>query len=278
MTIGRYIFMILVSISTSVSAQVTLYVNPSGNDDFPGTKERPLASLVGARNAIRSLKKNSDKKQAYTVLIEDGTYTMQEALLLNPEDSGLEEYPITYKTAEGAHPIFSGGRKITGFTENEKGIWQVKPPKENQEQWTFDQLYVNGKRATLARTPNEGFMLLDSVSERIWEQGEERVAERAQQKLYFDSDTFEYLLRIKEEEVKNARFKAFHKWDFTFRYMDALSRDSMNMTTSGKGMKPWNKMKKGTRVILENFESALDAPGEWFLSEDGVLNYIPRYR
>ncbi|MDQ8207309.1 hypothetical protein QEH52_07305 [Coraliomargarita sp. SDUM461003] len=37
-----------------------------------------------------------------------------------------------------------------------------------------------------------------------------------------------------------------------------------------------NDSNPGTRYHLENLPSALDAPGEWFLSRDGVLRYLPR--
>jgi hypothetical protein len=40
-------------------------------------------------------------------------------------------------------------------------------------------------------------------------------------------------------------------------------------------MKPWNPLNNKTRYIVENFRSALDNPGEWFLDRAGYLYYIP---
>ena len=40
-------------------------------------------------------------------------------------------------------------------------------------------------------------------------------------------------------------------------------------------MKSWNPWKRNTRFHLENFRAALDVPGEWFLSRDGTLSYLP---
>jgi len=276
MKITGFVLVMLIYMTTCASSQVTLYITPTGNDNAKGTNEQPLASLVGARDAIRNYKKVSNTNQSYTVIVKNGNYTMSEPLILGPEDSGTENHPIVYKAAKKAKPVFTGGRIITGFTVNEKGIWQIKLPSINQKKWVFDQLYVNGKRAIQARIPNEGFILLDHVTEDIMEKGNGRIPKRAQQKLFFNPDSFESFSKIKNEEVTNVRFKAFHKWDFTLRYLDALSFDSLSLTTSGKGMKPWNKLKEGTRVVLENFEGALDQSGEWFLSTDGILNYIPR--
>ncbi|GAA3647139.1 right-handed parallel beta-helix repeat-containing protein [Flavivirga jejuensis] len=241
-----------------------------------GTKEAPLASLNGARNTIRAHKITSSKRQSYTVIVENGNYTMKEPFELAPEDSGTEKFPITYKAAKNAAPVFSGGKTITGFSVNEKGIWEVKITESVYYKWQFDQLYVNGKRAVLARTPNEGFLEIDSVQQNIWEKGNSRVAKKAQQKLFFEKDMFESLSPITEDEVREVRFKAYHKWDYTLRHIDALDKDSLLITTSGKGMKPWNQIKKGGRIVFENYKAALDTPGEWFLSKKGILYYVPR--
>ncbi len=43
--------------TTPSSATSALYVSPQGNDSNPGTREKPLSSLEGARDAIRDLRK-----------------------------------------------------------------------------------------------------------------------------------------------------------------------------------------------------------------------------
>ena len=141
--------------------------------------------------------------------------------------------------------------------------------------WKFDQLYVNSKRAILARTPNVGFIKIDTVQQRIWEKGASKVPERAQQKLFFDDANHKVLSAITDEDIKNIRFKAYHKWDFTLRHIDEIVEDSLLIVTSGRGMKPWNPLKKDSRIILENFEAALDSVGEWFLKDNGKLLYKP---
>ena len=46
--------------------------------------------------------------------------------------------------------------------------------------------------------------------------------------------------------------------------------------TLGTGMQPWNIIDEQTRYYVDNFKSALDAPGEWYLERSGYLYYIPR--
>lgn len=259
-----------------LTAQVEFYVSPKGNHTNSGTKNQPLASLTDARNAIRNHKITSKKLQSYTVIIQDGHYTMMEPFELEPQDSGTERFPVIYKAEKGAKPIFSGGKIIDGFTVNSNGIWEVKIPESAYYNWSFDQLYVNAKRATLARTPNKGFIELDTVTQTVWKQGQGKVAEKAEQKLFFDKESFFPLLDIDKDGLDQVRFKAYHKWDYTLRHIDAINKDSLSITTSGKGMKPWNPLKKGRRVIFENYKAALDAPGEWFLSKEAILYYMPK--
>ncbi|WP_405605820.1 right-handed parallel beta-helix repeat-containing protein [Polaribacter sp. Asnod1-A03] len=259
-----------------LNAQIKFYVSPSGNNTSTGSLDQPLASLTGARNAIRNHKKTSKNIQSYTVVIKDGNYFMKESFELTSEDSGTKKYPIIYKAEKGAKPVFSGGKIIKGFSVNANGIWQVKIPESVYYNWQFDQLYVNGKRATLARTPNKGFLELTKVTQNIWKQGTSRVAEKAEQKLFFKRETSIELSKINSDEISQVRFKAYHKWDYTLRHIDEVNKDSLSITTSGKGMKPWNALKKGGRIVLENYKAALDAAGEWFLSKKGILYYIPR--
>lgn len=273
---NKFYLLILLFCSISLNAQKVFYVSPTGKDTNSGSKEQPLASLVGARNAVRKHKITSRKLQAYTVVVKDGYYTMTEPLELTLEDSGSEQYPIVYQAEKGANPVFSGGKIIKGFSVNANGVWQVKIPESVYYKWEFDQLYVNGQRAILARTPNKGFLELKKVTQNIWKQGSGKVALKAEQELFFDEQTFKPLLDIENEEIAQVRFKAYHKWDYTLRHIDEVHKDSLSLSTSGKGMKPWNALKKGGRVVVENYKAALDAPGEWFLSKKGVLYYIPR--
>jgi parallel beta-helix repeat protein len=263
----------LLLISNPGNAQI--FIAPNGNDQNTGTEEQPLASLSAAKDAVRILKNTDNISAPITIIIADGFYEMKEPLLLTPEDGGTADSPIIYKAAKGANPIFSGGKKITGFKVNGDGIWEAKIPECVYYNWRFDQLYVNGKRATLARTPNKGFLKIGEIKQNIWDRGSGRVANKAQQILSFDDNNFQSLNKIADDEIELVRFRAYHKWDFTLRFIDEINKDSNLIYTSGQGMKPWNPIKKGGRIIFENYATALDTAGEWFLNNSGVLYYIP---
>ncbi len=272
----KVILIVLIKIVLVFGTNAQIYVAPNGDDNNHGTIEQPLATLSGAKNAVSKLKLTIEIPAPITITIADGFYEMKEPLILSPEDAGTDEFPIIYKTEKGASPVFSGGKKITGFKVNSDGVWEAKIPESVYYKWRFDQLYVNGKRATLARTPNKGFLKIGSVKQNIWVKGTGRLAEKAEQIFSFDDENFQSINKIKEDEVGLVRFRAYHKWDFTLRFIDKIEKDSLRIYTSGKGMKPWNPLKKGGRIVFENYKAALDAPGEWFLNNNGMLYYFPR--
>ena len=62
-------------LTTPSRAASALYVSPQGNDTNPGTREKPLLSLEGARDAIRNLRKEGAVPDGgITVWIGAGTY------------------------------------------------------------------------------------------------------------------------------------------------------------------------------------------------------------
>ncbi|MBE3133803.1 MAG: right-handed parallel beta-helix repeat-containing protein, partial [Acidobacteria bacterium] len=70
-------------------AAATLYVSPGGNDQWSGRAEKPnadktdgpLASLQGARDAVRKLKTVGPLKEPVKVLVADGLYPLSDTLV-----------------------------------------------------------------------------------------------------------------------------------------------------------------------------------------------------
>ncbi|HJM62392.1 MAG: right-handed parallel beta-helix repeat-containing protein [Roseibacillus sp.] len=270
------------------AAAITIHVSPHGDDKWSGRiaepnaakTDGPLASLVGARDAIRTLKATSPDgtlTSAATVIVADGRYQMRRTLVLTNVDSGTRKYPVTYRAATGAKPVFSGGRKITGFKRGEEGIWQATIPQVAAGEWRFDQLFVDGRRATRAKTPNVSWMSFLEVKEETLNKPRagDRKSPTHRQTVKLRSEDIKPLLAIKQPELGDVNLMVFHKWDNTRRFIGSVDAASKSVVTVGRGMKSWNKWGKGTRFHLENYLGALDAPGEWFLSRSGVLSYKP---
>ena len=125
------------------------HVAVHGDDGHPGTADAPLASLAGARNAIRSL--GCSPGRPVHVMVHEGTYYQEEPLVFGPSDSGSEQAPICYQAQPGERVTLSGGKKLDcNWTPYRDGIMMCRVEKGLE----FSQLFVNGKRQVLARYPN----------------------------------------------------------------------------------------------------------------------------
>jgi hypothetical protein len=260
----------------SVCTGVEIHVDPKGSDDNPGTLESPLGTLQGARDKIRELRVAKEIGGPVEVIVHGGRRQLTAPFVLEPQDSGTPSSPISYAAATGEKPVFTGGRVINNWKKSGDGIWSTKVPEVARGEWYFEQLWVDGKRAVRARTPNKFYFYIQSVNEETLDGESPRQAKKARQTVQMRKEDFRVLADLSPGQLRDVNFMVYHKWDNTRRFIDSLDFGQTALVTSGRGMKSWNAWKRNSRYHLENFRAALDAPGEWFLARDGVLSYMPR--
>jgi hypothetical protein len=253
--------------SASAEAERIIYLAPNGLDDNPGTKEQPLASLTGARDLIRGL----NSLDTVRVSIAPGDYFMNAPLELFSQDNT----PVIFEGA-GPNVTFYGGIRVTNWEKVNDGLWRAPVSGRQKGIATFEQFFVNGKRAFRARTPNNGFFQVESAKEMILDRGQGRIPEFAIQKVFLHPEDVSLLQNESPADIKNTLITFYHKWDVTRKYIDHFDPDSSAVYIRGKGMQPWNRIDGISKYYIENIPSALDAPGEWLLKDDGYVYYIPR--
>ena len=253
-----------------------IYLSPAGNDNNPGTIDRPLASLSKAHERSLELRKVNSGTEPIEVIAIGGEYQMREPLFLTNQDSGTPSAPLIFKAEEGSIAVFTGGVRIQGFERVNSKLWKAFIPEVARYGWYFEQFFVNGRRAVRARTPNEGFYFIKNVAETVVEKGNGRSPEFAVQKIFLDSIDSEFFNSFSEQDFRDAVITFYHKWDNTRKHIYEFNRSQAAIYTIGSGMKSWNLLDSKTRYFVENYKEALDAPGEWFLERSGNLYYIPR--
>jgi len=274
---------LLVFLGASPALAVTLYVAPEGNDQWTGRQQRPnaagtdgpLASLAGARDAVRRLKAQGALTEPVHVVVADGTYALREPLLLGPEDGGTPQCPIVVEAAPGARPVFSGGRRITGWKPGPDGTWSAQVPEVAQGKAYFEQLYVNGRRATRARSPNKFYhYMIRQVNSGV-DPLTGKQANLANRAFLGERADIEPLLAVPKERLADVTLVAYHSWAVSVHRLASVDGASGTVITTGGA--PWPFMRWGARqrYHVENLRAALDAPGEWFLDRDGTLLYKP---
>ncbi len=271
---------VLVSLFLCQCAQaLTLYVSTQGNDQWSGRRKKPnrnrtngpVASLAGARDAIQRLKSRRTITEPVRVVVMDGTYTLNEPFILTPQDSGTKDCPITYETAAGAKPVFSGGRVIKGFKRGQNGIWQTHIPEVASGKWYFEQLFVNGHRAVRARTPNKFYHYMGDTSEVLIKGSKDKYRRTT----FVQGKSLTPLQNLDSNELHDVTLVAYHKWCISRRFLKEIDTSANKIITVGEKLKSYSGWPKNTRFHLENFKAALDTPGEWFLSRSGTLYYKP---
>lgn len=128
----------------STATTLTLSVAPDGHGSAcsPGA---PCA-LTTAQQRVRALTPTLDAD--IDVVLAGGTYRLAQTLAFDAAkgDGGRNGHTVTYQAAPGAHPVLSGGERITGWKQAADGVWQAKVPAGTDTR----QLYVNGVRGVRA--------------------------------------------------------------------------------------------------------------------------------
>ncbi len=295
--------------------QGDFYVAMNGDDSADGSFEHPFATLERAVEAVRQVK---GERNGVTVCVHAGEYYTR-GIRLTGEDSGSETCPITYRAYGDGEVILNGGAVLKaadfepaaaeikerlhgeakekvvqidltryGLTKDDWG--EIKPigkfgTEEKYDSYTPGtncELFMNGRRMTLARFPSTGFMELDAVYEvgDVWEFPEQNYYyswnERRNHRggvYILDRYTTEHLKGWKSHEGIWAYGYFYHDWadsSTPVKAFDLKQRSFFPEYVARYGAR------KGGLFYFYNVLDELDTPGEWYLNrETGMLYFYP---
>jgi hypothetical protein len=260
---------------------VTLYVATDGNDAHSGRFERPtgdnadgpLATLEGARDKIRLLKKKGPLPAGgVAVVLSGGKYLLPKTFQLGKEDSGTADAPIVYRAAESAKVELIGGRPITGFVPYRGSILKADVAGQGFKGIQFRQLFCAGRRQILARWPN--FDPRDPVAGG-WAYVEGNPPNMYQDLPNDSRRTFEY----KAEDTRNwqhpeeAELLIYprYNWGNSIVPIASLDRQKRTITLARDAE---HAIRPGDRYYVYNLFEELDSPGEWYLDRQTQTLYF----
>lgn len=111
------------AVAATPAGDIGLYVARDGNDDNPGTQQRPFASLEKARDAARDLKYSGGLPPGGVVVhLREGAYELRTTFRLTAGDAGSENAPIVYRAYPGEKVVLTGGRSIAGFVPHRGSV------------------------------------------------------------------------------------------------------------------------------------------------------------
>ena len=114
-TLLSLILLALLFTAPALAGPLALYISPQGHDSAPGGKASPLATLAGARDRLRILKRvGKVPKEGVTVWLRAGTYFQRETFALTAADD-VSPAPVTYAAYSGEAVRLTGGWEVAGW-------------------------------------------------------------------------------------------------------------------------------------------------------------------
>ncbi len=128
----------LATAATTVTA-AEFFVSPTGDDENPGTKANPFATIQAGVNRLQA---------GDALVIREGVY--REAVTF-PE-SGTQGSPITVKAFAGERVVVTGCDPVAEWSRQSNGVWKAPMP------WTLgpgrNQVFLGDQVLIEARHPN----------------------------------------------------------------------------------------------------------------------------
>jgi hypothetical protein len=256
-----------------------IFLAPTGNDAWSGLlpcanesgNDGPLQTLHAARDRVRALRAEGKGGQGVEIRLRAGIYRISTPLELQSEDSGSPDAPVIWRAHDAEVAVISGGVPITGWTLEEE-IWSAPLPREIAVLGEASALWLDDRRATLARTPDAGtFFEAAGVPADLG--GLNNLPENADHKIFKVKP--EHLGAFKDAD--SAIVAVFHSWETSYHRIAAVDADRGLITF--KNAAPWNfgHWDKNQRYYIANTADACDAAGEWFADfHEGRILYHPR--
>lgn len=256
MRVSMVVILVCLFAFTTTAHAETFYVAPNGNNGWSGRLQDPAhgggdgpwASLMGARENLRALRTAGSMVGRVEIVVRGGRYELSAPITWESQDGGTADAPVTIRAYPGETPVFSGGRAISGWKKD--GVVWVADLPEDQKDWNFGALWVNGERRTVARTPDTGeyFYTAGKV------EGEPNRAFK-----YNAGDLRAF------GNLADAVVVVFHAWETGAYRIEALDEANAVVTFKKPGVWPFEQWGAKQRYYIENIREGLDQPGEWYL-------------
>lgn len=239
-----------------------LFVSPRGNDSNTGTKEAPLKTLEGAKEALKAYK-NLNITDTVTVWFEGGTYVFGEAVIFGADDySG-----VLFRSIPGEEVVFSGSYEINNWKNGTINGIDCLVSEVDTENNYFRSLFKGEKRLPNSIWPKEGVFTVKNslLSDALYPESEFFKLHAA---FYANENE---IMNFKNVEDVNVRI--MHKWcDDILPLLSADESSGRVLLRKAAAM----SVEIGDNYIYENVREAMSLAGEWYLDRaEGLLYYIP---
>ncbi len=266
----RLLCVALITIAAiTATAQSHIYLSPTGNDGNKGTKRAPLYSL---HKALEMAISTTAKDTAY-IEAAPGDYYMSEGCYITTANTR----PIVVRSTGKEKPRFIGGRKVSEWKQQNSYLYTAHIPEAAWSDYTFEQFFINGRRATLARTPNKGFYKIKNITETVTDEGKNNKESFATMRIEGDSADLALLEHVWPGENGQPKVSLYHKWNNAIMHIDVINKENNTFNIAGRKWGNNNLPQKDTQYFIYDFRHALDVAGEWYMDYTNATLYYIRH-
>lgn len=293
------------------------YISPDGDDSSDGSREAPFATFERAAQAVRETDKSGRK--GITVGVFPGEYRTK-GLSFTQEDSGTAECPVRYAACEEGECVINCGVSLKpgdfkavsdqtmlsrlqdeakknvlcidlkeyGITAGDYGkiyaIGSYNTAAHYSGDWVgplYCELFVNDRRMTLARYPDEGF--LETKEALVTGEGLETDGSLTRNENFEDSvdpksDVYPISSKLADrisswKTLDDVWMMGYWKYDWADASTPIGEFDPAEKTLSPKFVSIYGT-KGGAPYYFFNVFEELDAPGEWYLDRENSVLYV----
>lgn len=258
---------------------VIIAVAPNGSDRAEGDNATGPVQTLGraqaiARKHIAAMASGATARVPVRVVIEPGHYVLNTPLTFSPADSGTESAPVVYEAKDAGTVHISGGVTLgSQVVERVGGMASYRSPQDRGAALGGSQLYVNGRRAVLARQPNAGedWFVKGAVNvpgEASGREGSEAFAATP--------EALDWINRLSTADRKRAIVQVYQSWTTGRHRLSNQDAREGSVRIAPRALWPFLSLGGASqRYFVENVTTALDAPGEW-IYDAGTVRYIGR--
>lgn len=210
------------------------------------------------------------------VILKNGQYQLSQPWTWTAAHSGRADSPVIIEAESKGGVVISGARRMVVSRAVHGGVSPVQLDLSASGLSAFDQLWVNGRRATRARSPNVGSFYFVKGTVSSWP-GDAAVATSPVDRQAFVSEpaALNLLSGLSTAERDAAVLVAAHSWTTSHHRVVATNAGNEILVSP---VSRWAFLRKGAhqRYFIENVPTALDAPGEWYFHPvTRRLTYLP---
>lgn len=249
--------LVCAAVSLALSADVEIHV---GSNVAAAPGELTVAALSDLPARLRALRTDG-QTDAATVVLHDTLNAIDIPLVLTSAEVGEG---LSFVAGSGASATITGGLAITDWVETGDGNWHTQLANVADGSWWFEELFVEGRRATRAREP-------DVDDARVVTAGADN-----RTSFTFDPAQLDGSLLDPSCEVV-----LLHDWSISRVRIAGVDLDTHTISVANPiGCKAPHfaitNFEPHPRFFIEGGVRLIDQPGEWALiRETGELIYRP---